>query len=297
MAFDYYFVSVTGSYSEDLLIKLGANCLLSYYVDSRLIEKFIAHKRNGTWSGKLMIDNGAFTVWKQGGEVNREEYLNFLNKNLDYIDYAISLDKIPGRHGQQVTASDIVNAANETYNNFLYMREHIKDTKKLLPVFHQREPFKYLEQFLDFDDIDYICIAAHDMNIRYDWYEKVFATIQSSKHPNINVHGLGNSIPDVVRHFPFTSIDATSWKLVGATGSVITSYGQVYVGTRSSIDALPSSVLDEIKYVCSMCDIDDVYLLASQYSARAKYIMYELFNQSRNVSTVNRKFKKIRRLF
>lgn len=297
MAFDYYFVSVTGKYSEDLLLKLNANCLLSYYVDSKLIEKFIEHKKKNRWSGKLIIDNGAYTVWKQGGVIDREAYLNFLNENLDYIDYAISLDKIPGRHTQPITYSDIITAANETYNNFLYMRDNIRDKKKLLPVFHQREPFKYLKQFLDFDDIDYICIAAHDMDARYDWYERVFSTIQNSKHPKIKVHCLGNSIPDVVKYFPFTSMDATSWKLIGATGSIITSYGQVYVGTKYAIDSLPDNVLAEIRSVCRACDIEDIYLLADQYSERAKYIMYELFHQSQNVSTIDRKFKNFRRLF
>lgn len=297
MAFDYYFVSVTGKYSEDLLLKLNANALLSYLIDKKLLDKFLVHKRNGTWSGKLFVDNGAYTVWKQGGTIDINNYLQFLNDNIEYIDLAVSLDKIPGGYRKVKTFKDIINAAEETYNNYLYMRTRIKDLKKLVPAFHQDEPFEYLERYLEFEDIDYICIAAHDMSTRYDWYERCFQIIKNSKHPDIKVHCLGNSIPDVVNHFPFASIDASSWKLMGATGNIITSFGQVYVGTEYAIKSLPDNMLNEIRDTCSKCGVDDIYNLAKEYSARALYIMYELYNRSQVMKVNNREFKKQRRLF
>jgi len=297
MAFDYYFVSVTGKYSEDLLIKLNANCLLSYLIDRKLIEKFISYKKSGIWSGKLLVDNGAYTVWKQGGVINRDEYLDFLNNNIDYIDYAISLDKIPGRYQHPKSYQDIIEAAEETYDNFLYMRDNIKDKSKLIPAFHQDEPFTYLERYVNIESVNYVCIAAHDMGTRYNWYDKCFHTIHNSNNPTVKVHCLGNSIPDIVKYFPFTSIDASSWKLIGATGNIITSYGQLYVGTESAIKNLPENVLSEIKSKCLLCGIDNINDLATLYSARAVYIMYELYTRSTTTPVTNQKFNTRRSLF
>lgn len=297
MAFDYYFVSVTGKYSEELLLKLNANCLLSYLIDKNLLVKFIDHKRSGRWSGKLLVDNGAYTVWKKAGIIDINQYLEFLNSNIDYIDYAISLDKIPGHYQSVKRYPDIICAAEETYKNYLYMREKISDPKKLLPVFHQDEPFEYLQRYLEFDDITYICIAAHDMSTRNDWYRDCFTLIQNSKHPNIKVHCLGNSLPDIVEYFPFTSIDASSWKLIGATGNIITSYGNIYVGTAEAMQSLPNSVIDEIRSVCEKCGIERIEDLAETYSSRALYIMYELYNRSKNTEVTNRKIHEQRRLF
>ena len=295
--FDYYFVSVTGKYSENLLLKLNANCLLSYLVDKRLLDKFIEHKKLGRWSGKLLVDNGAYTVWKKEGIIDIDKYLSFLNDNIDYIDLAIALDKIPGHYQHTKSYKDIIDAAEETYNNYLYMRDRIKDPNKLIPAFHQDEPFEYLERYLELDSVNYLCIAAHDMNTRYDWYNECFAVIKNSSKPDIKVHCLGNSIPDIVQDFPFTSIDASSWKLIGATGNIITSYGQVYVGTKYAIDTLPKNVLDEVMSKCIEYGIDDIYSLSEQYSSRAVYIMYELYHKSLTVNKTDREFKRKRRLF
>ena len=297
MAFDYYFTSVTGKYSEELLLKLNANCLASYLIDKNLLDKFISHKKNGTWSGKLLVDNGAYTVWKKGGEIDLNLYLEFLNDNIDYIDYAVALDKIPGRYQMPKKHSDIIEAAEETYKNYMYMRSCIKCPNKLLPAFHQDEPFEYLQRYLDLDDIEYICIAAHDMNTRNDWYRECFAIIQRSKHPDIKVHCLGNSTPDIVKMFPFTSIDASSWKLMGATGNILTDRGLIYVGTKYAIDKLPDIVKTELQNKCTVIGIDNLYELAEKYSARALFIMYELYYQSQNTQTVVKKIRTNRRLF
>ena len=297
MAFDYYFVSVTGQYSEDLLVRLNANCLLSYLIDKHLIKKFLIRKKSGEWKGKLLIDNGAYTVWKKGGVIDIDEYLSFLNENIEYINYAISLDKIPGMYQKQKVYSDIVNAAEETYSNYIYMKERIKDPNKLLPVFHQDEPFEYLERYLEFDDIEYICIAAHDMNTRHDWYRDCFSIIKHSKHPNIKVHCLGNSLPEIVDYFPFTSIDASSWKLMGATGNILTSSGIVYVGTQHAIDTLPEKVKNEIISRCKECGVECINELAEKYSSRALYIMYQLHSISLNANVTQREFNEQMRLF
>ena len=295
--FDYYFTSVTGKYSEELLLKLNANCLASYLIDKNLLDKFIEHKKNGTWSGKLLVDNGAYTIWKKGGEVDLDKYLEFLNANIEYIDYAIALDKIPGMYQMPKKHSDIIEAANITYENYMYMRENIKDPSKLLPAFHQDEPFEYLTKYLELDDIEYICIAAHDMNSRCDWYRECFSIIHESKHPNIKVHCLGNSIPDIVKLFPFTSIDASSWKLIGSTGNIITDKGQIYVGTKYAIDCLPDNIKSELQDKCKVIGISDIYDLAEKYSARALFIMYELYHQSLNTEVTDKKITKKRRLF
>lgn len=96
MSFDYYFAGSQSIKVDKLLAKRNANILRSYATEKKNISFWFEQKKNG-WLGKLMIDNGAFTFHRKGGSLNIDEYINWLNDNDDYYDYAIALDDIPGK--------------------------------------------------------------------------------------------------------------------------------------------------------------------------------------------------------
>lgn len=215
--FDMYFAGNGIKDVEDTIVNQNINKLLSFINDRGAIEKYIEHKKNG-WKGKLLIDSGAFSIHKSGKQANLDVYIDYLNKNHEYLDYYIQLDNIPGKWGVPTSKQEILESPEKTWQNYLYMRSKLIDKDKLLPVFHQLEDFKYLKRMLEYEDeygkIKYMCIASNKQlstNDRIDWYKRCFDMIERSNNPNIMIHSLGTQSKTHCEMFPFTSVDATSW--------------------------------------------------------------------------------------
>ena len=114
------------------------------------------------------------------------------------------------------------------------MRERVTNPDKLLPVFHQGEDLFYLKQMLEFRDkitnkqIPYICISTNkDLPIKTQeaWLKEVFSVISTSSNPNVKTHALGLTSLRVLKKYPITSADSTSWLRTATTGSIFTDYG------------------------------------------------------------------------
>ena len=253
MSFDFYFAGTQCKEADDVIDNLGANVLKSYINDRKSIQDWVTRRHNG-WKGKLMIDNGAFTVHRQGGAIDIDEYIKWLNTNIDDFDYAIALDNIAGTWGVPRKAEELFNSPIITWQNYLYMVERVKSPHKLLPVFHMGENFKHLVNMLESPYLlsDYICLAGNKEltnQQREVWYEQCFNVIKKSSRPHIKTHCLGSATVSNAEKYPFTSMDATSWIMSGANGCVLTDYGAIAVGKKSRLskdecDKL-SLILDE----------------------------------------------------
>ena len=299
MAFDFYFAGSTRPEYRELITKLNANVLKSYVNDQNEFKLWFQYKRDG-WKGKLLIDNGAFTIYRKGGTLDIDEYIKWLNKYDEYIDYAVALDDIPGKWLEGHTAQQVKESVQKTWDNYLYMRKHCKSPQKLLPVFHMGENFDYLKKYLELDDLEYMCISARKditNKQREDWYEKCFYIISHSQHKNIKVHCLGSATLSNAEKFPFTSMDATSWIMSGANGSIQTDYGVMYVGDHCHTlrQTLPEKAVNDLEQYCSQfgMTLDEV---GDDYRARICFNIHYLFDKSKSTSYNNIGFRK-RRLF
>lgn len=287
MAFDFYFAGTQCEEANVLLRQLNANVLKSYVNDKKEILKWFEYKKQG-WKGKLMIDNGEFTFHRKGGSLNLDEYIQWLNDNDEYIDYAIALDSIPGKWGQPRTTEDVRISAEKTWQNFLYMRSKMKSPDKALPVFHMGESFDNLERFLQYTDLKYMCISGmKDLTNkqREEWYEQCFHIISKYKRTDISFHCLGSATMQNATKFPFTSMDATSWIMTGSNGSIISDWGVIYVGDncRTLQHEVPAKYIDILKSQCEEygTSLEDV---GSNYKARMCFNVNYLYHKSQQVS-------------
>lgn len=281
MSFDFYFAGTQCKETEDLIVQLNANSLKSYVNDRKELLRWYGYKQRG-WKGKLMLDNGAFTYHRKGGVINIDSYISYINDNIEYLDYAIALDDIPGKWGEIKTLEQVTASPINTWNNYLYMIERVKQPEKLLPVFHMGENFIYLEKMVNSENLlsDYICISGNKEltnKQREDWYSKCFSIIKKSKNPNIKVHCLGSATIQNAEKFPFTSMDATSWIMCGANGSILTDKGAVYVGKNVLLSDVEIQELQKILDSCGYT-VDDV---VNDYKARMLVNIYYLYNKSR----------------
>lgn len=293
MAFDFYFAGSQCEEATRLMIDNNMNILKSYMNDKKKIRELFEEKDKG-WKGKLLIDNGAFTIHRQGGSVDIDEYINWLNENDDHIDLAIALDSIPGKWGEKRTPEELKYSQDKTWENYLYMIERVKSPQKLLPVFHHCEDFYCLERFLNHkingEYIKYMCISGNKQltnKQREEFYKKCFAIIHKSPNPNIKIHCLGSATLSNARRYPFTSMDASSWIMTGANGGIMTDMGVIKVSKESQKD--PDNIVnqseDAKKFVYNQCEEFGIPLEDLQDNYRKRVCMNVLYMFARSQST------------
>ena len=179
-------------------------------------------------NGKLLIDSGAHSAHTKGIKLDLEEYIGFINDNIDKVTLYVQVDKIPGQYRKPKTAQDWLEAPKLSWENYLYMREKSKDPSKLIPVFHQGEDYKWLENmcnytFPDGSHIPYIGLSPRgdvSLQAKYDFSARCFGIIEKSNNPNVMTHAFGATSLEMLEKLPYTSADSTTWVLVSAYGQV-----------------------------------------------------------------------------
>jgi hypothetical protein len=186
---------------------------------------------------KLFIDSGAFSMWTKGVSIDVDEYIKWLNERSEYIDLFGQVDAIP-----PVNASpqQVREAAEKTWENYLYMRARVNKPEGLLYTFHVGEPIEFLERALRWKDengnyIPYIALGGmvgKTHNVRDNFLRQCYDAIKRSPNPNVKVHAFGMTDRDLAEKYPITSADSTSWIMVGAVGGIITDVGTVNVSSK-----------------------------------------------------------------
>ncbi len=239
MSFDLYFAGAKNKTADAYLLEHCANRLQSQLIDRGNIAEWYAKKSDAS---KLFIDSGAYTAYTKGVIISVDAYIDYLNSITDRCTIFAQLDTIPGRYGQPKTYDDKLNAPRLSWQNYLYMRERLKEPLKLIPIFHQGEDFKWLENMLEWTDsegrhIPYIGVSpAMDVPGIEVFLDRSFDIIEKSSNPNVKTHAFGMTQLKLLETYPYTSADSTSWKLSAAMGSIYTPYGQIYVSGRGKTD-------------------------------------------------------------
>lgn len=257
--FDLYFAGNQNRMAELRLRETGCNRLASQLLDRNVIRGWIDSRQEGLAQGHLFIDSGAFSAHTRGAELNVDEYIEYINSIDDEVHIFAQVDKIPGVFRQPKTPEQLLAAPAESWQNYLYMRARVKSPDKLLPIFHQGEDFKWLENMLETTfmrkHIPYIGISpANDQTVKEKekFIDRCFTIIRNSSNPNVKTHAFGMTSLHILERYPFTSADSTSWILNGANGSIMTKYGSVTVSSGrlyspDHIRKMPKAAQQEIQ--------------------------------------------------
>lgn len=188
---------------------------------------------------RLILDSGAFSVWTQGAEIDLKEYVDFCEKYPD-CSYYVNLDVIPGKPGDKstLTTESVEESCKRGWGNYLYMIDRLPK-EKVIPVFHQGDPIKWLKKYLDEAQVEYIGISpANDRRTRgtnhkttlrkvktittkLQWIESLHDYLFDSKgHQRVKTHGFAVTSYDLLNAMEWTSVDSASWKLAGAWGAI-----------------------------------------------------------------------------
>ena len=217
--------------------------LYSQINNRNYIKKHFVAQEEGRTKGKLFVDSGAHSAHTKGIKLDLDEYMGFVNDNIDKIYVYVQVDKIPGQYLKPKTQKDFLEAPELSWENYLLMHEKSKDWTKLIPVFHQGEDLKWLRNMCDYkfsdgSQIPYIGLSPRgDVSLKdkYDFCASCFAEIQKSTNPNVKTHAFGATSLSMLERLPFTSADSTTWVLVSA-------FGQVWIPTGITGNSIDDTV-------------------------------------------------------
>lgn len=220
---------------------------------------------------KLVVDSSAYSAWTRHIKVNIDEYIDFINSISDVVYWFAELDKIPGEFGKEKTEEQIKEAPEYSWKNFLYMIEKVNCPKKILPIFHMYEDYKYLDNMLSykFSDgsfIEYIGISPSNdasVNDKIKWYEKtwnyIFSRCKELGRKIPMSHNFGCTTVSIMEQFPSMSSDSTSWVRSASFGNIMLVVNgkikTVYVSDRNmnSPDHIlnqPQAIKDSVEKEC-----------------------------------------------
>lgn len=174
--------------------KIGV--LISYYGLNKL--------QVPSFCNSLFLDSGAFSAWNKNISINVSDYIDFIfhNKdNKDNIDIYASLDDI---QSYEISLKNYFNMIEVGLNP--------------LPCFHIGEPFSVLNKYLD--KTNYVAlggIAKRNTRDRVSWLDKVF-----DEYKGIKFHGFGIQTRNILKRYPWYSIDSSSAHIMARFGGICT---------------------------------------------------------------------------
>ena len=242
MSFDLYFAGQGPKEAFEFHCKNNMNKLFSQLNERAGIKKYIAEV-NDINATKLFIDSGAYSAYTKQKVVDVDDYISYINSITDKVTIFAQLDKIPGEFRKPKTKEQRLEAPKLSWENYLYMKDKVKEPDKLIPIFHQGEDYKWLENMLEYKNEDgkhipYIGISpAVDLPGIEQFLDTSFDIIANSSNPNVKTHAFGMTQLDLLEQYPYTSADSTSWVLCAAMGGVNTPWGVIRVSERAKFES------------------------------------------------------------
>lgn len=188
------------------------------------------------WTRLLMLDSGAFTVWTKGAAINLDAYIDFCEQWPD-VSYYVNLDVIPGKPGVRPTPSTVEDTCKQGWNNYRRMIERLPK-HKVIPVFHQGDPIRWLHKYLD-AGVPYLGISpgndrrtksksakarfagrASKTDTKLQWLRSIKPILFNGETPRIKLHGFAVTSFDLMNFWRWHSVDSASWKFAGAWGAI-----------------------------------------------------------------------------
>lgn len=283
---------------ESCVDKIDCNALFSYIDKGKLqfdkLKDFIK-------PGKLFIDSGAFSAWTKGAKINVKEYIRWLNERAEDIHLCGQVDVIPGDRVFGATSKQVREAAQATWDNYLFMRKRLKNPSALLYTYHVGEPIEFLKRALEWKDengeyIPYMALGGmvgKPAKIRDVFLENCFRTIRESSNPNIKVHAFGMTDFELLEKYPIYSADSTSWIMVGAMGNVMSDYGNIAVSNKQIHDKnhyshLPTKAIEDFNKIIQ----EFGFTLDELAEHRDNRILFNALYMQKKVNELNNKERK-----
>lgn len=230
----------------------GTNILASqiYFKDSyrEIVKKH-------TTNTHFILDSGAFTVWKTGGQVDFKKYIKRANELNDYFEgklIAVNLDIIPGMFGQHPSKENVEDSCQRGFENYLYFKSQFSG--KIMPVFHQHDNIKWLHKYLEYEPYLLGISPANDLSTqkRIPFLDQCFKHTQDRQR----CHGLAVVSQTLLERYPWYSTDAATFTAMAGMGQFYTfkKNKMIVSGYRDK-----KGILKTGSFISTLFDTDGLY--------------------------------------
>lgn len=170
---------------------------------------------------KLMLDSGAFSAWNQGGVIELQEYMEYIQEfESRLFSYAV-LDVLPFGLEARRSVEAIEHCAAASYKNLKTMQ---REGLQPLPIFHQGERFYWLEKMVG-EGEPYIGLSTRKdlwTSAQRGWLDRCFNFLTDARGaPLIKTHGFGITKFELMQRYPWFTVDSTTWLLSSGYGKVL----------------------------------------------------------------------------
>jgi hypothetical protein len=164
---------------------------------------------------EVMLDSGAFTAWTKGEQITVDEVSKSYEECLKYAHFfdkvwLVNLDVIPGAPRKQVDCAELDRAIEQSILNLEVLTTRFGN--RVLGVFHQDEPLKYLDKLISLSSSSSCYLALSPRNdlpesVRVEWAKSITRRVPS----NIKTHGLATMGVSMSRDVKWSSGDSAAW--------------------------------------------------------------------------------------
>lgn len=165
----------------------------------------------------FFLDSGAFGAWSRGVVLRVEDYIAHVQAN--------------GHHFEVVANLDVIGDPVATWENYVKMREAGLNP---MPVWHFGEDISWLHRYAA--ETDYIGlggIAKAGRQSRYRFFDAAFEA-----YPAMKYHGFGMTSVELIKKYPWHTIDSTAAIMVGVSGGIHSPWGAFRVSDGSAMNHL-----------------------------------------------------------
>jgi len=156
---------------------------------------------------KIILDSGAYTVWRQGKSIDIEKYMQFYKENEQFFNGGCF-------------NLDVILDAKNSYKNWRYIKNSGVDA---IPVYHIGTSEKWLKRYMNHTDHIALGAVANLSSVQrrhgLDYIFKKYLTDEKGK-PIVKVHGLGITAMNLIIQYPWYSVDSFTPLLSSVFGSI-----------------------------------------------------------------------------
>lgn len=205
----------------------------------------------------IILDSGAYSVWRSGHDVDPSKYEAYTPLVKDETLACVNFDTIPGVWGRRATQEDVELACEKSYAQWVRLKE---SGALIMPVYHQGDNIKWLHRYID-EGAEFIGISPTDSfttQVRQHWLRDIHDYMRDNElvigrklGTDYFTHALGVFSPRILQNpMGLWSADASTMMrymamkriLIPRTepqwdlGGRIVGWDPVYVGKRPDIE-------------------------------------------------------------
>lgn len=200
-------------------------------------------------SVKVFLDSGAFSSMTKGVHVDLKGYCDYIKKNEDIIE------RVDGV--LMASVLDSIGSVEKTWENQAEMEKHGVTP---LPCFHYGEDEDALKYYVS--EYPYITLGGMvpiSTPQLIHWLDRIFEKYLCDKDGvmKTKVHGFGLTSLPLMKRYPWTSVDSSTWVMWSANGMILMpGVGEAGEARQINVSEFSSSKKSEGRHYDTVTDIE-----------------------------------------